>query len=60
MISVDLKLSLRNFRYAYATHPAISPNIYNSRICPDGRKIVVISGIEIAQNDRQVKKKFII
>ena len=36
---------------------AIFPNIYNSRICPDGRKIVVTSGIEIAQNDRQVKKQ---
>ena len=36
---------------------AIVPNIYNSRICPDGRKIVVTSGIEIAYNDRQVKKQ---
>ena len=33
--------------------------MYNSRICPDGRKIVVTSGIEIAQNDRQVNKEFI-
>ena len=36
---------------------AIFPNIYDSSICPDGRKIVVTSGIEIAQNDRQVKNK---
>ena len=35
---------------------AISANMYNSRICPDGRKIVVTSGLEIAQNDKQVKK----